>query len=647
MGNLAFDRGWFGRSRRYAAALSIVAGAGLVWTLSAASDVIVVDTPVERLGEFGLLHGAMYAPDGESLITWGSRGVFVRDMDSGAVTHALDGIQGGVFDFALSPDGQSFFHYSEWDVKVYRRDFATGAVLATYPGASTRVLSLALSPDGSRLATGTEQMIPNNAVLRIWDVDEVEVLHQITAHPQTIRSLAFSPDGSELLSGGAEMVMRLWNVTTGQEVDNYQGFNEDLYRVGFSPAGDRVLSAGRFTNSVRVWNKATRAVLGTIEGRDGDFSSDGNSLLLALPDGTISQVEIVTGDEEKRFESHDWNAFSARYSNDFSEVLSIGRDNTIRRWDTDTSDQIALYDGYTGSFRGVVHSPDDQFIATYDHDGQVAVWDRSTLVLIQNFRVRANNITFSSDGTMLAAACFSSTVVWNTSDWSEVLTIPSGFEFDSVAFSPDGSHLLTGRRGANPVSLWEVSSGDLIRHFTPSITSGPVMVAISPDSSMVAATGNDSAVSKAYLLDADSGAVLHEFITPTSSQSFRAVAFSPNSTQLMISTASRTIIRDVSTGNTLYDYGGGGLALSGNGFSPDGERFHAQGVIIGSPGPIAGVWDLGTGEGLIRYEGGHTRAIAGTAISPDGSSLWSAGEDGIVLEWDASYSVTGTNWALY
>jgi WD40 repeat protein len=69
------------------------------------------------------------------------------------------------------------------------------------------------SPDGTLLA-----IAHRDARIQLWDAGTLELRHTLLGHSNSIHGLAFSPDGRTLVSTSSDGTVRLWNVTSGEEL---------------------------------------------------------------------------------------------------------------------------------------------------------------------------------------------------------------------------------------------------------------------------------------------------------------------------------------------------------------------------------------------------------------------------------------------
>jgi WD40 repeat protein len=175
--------------------------------------------------------------------------------------------------------------------------------------------------------------------------------------------------------------------------------------------------------------------------------------------------------------------------------------------------------------------------------------------------------------------------------------IGQGESIYSIAFSPDGTKVLTG--GDSKATLWDLQ-GNPLQEFMGYSRS----VAFSPDGMKVLTVGD-----KATLWDLQ-GNSLQEFFYGNS------VAFSPDGMKVLIG-GNATTLWDLS-GNQLQKFKGHTHSVNSIAFSPDGTK-----VLTGSSDKIAILWDL-NGNQLQKFEG-HKYAIDAVAFSPDGTKILMAG----------------------
>src|SRR6266516_1297507 len=126
------------------------------------------------------------------------------------------------------------------------------------------VSTLAFSPDERLLATGSW-----DGTIKVWDLER-GILSGGQAGPgeepgrlshsllwtswqtDSIQSLAFAPDGRMLASGGDGTIVRLWDATSGTNLQMLLGPPSPVYTVAWSPDGS-LLASGGFDGRIRLW----------------------------------------------------------------------------------------------------------------------------------------------------------------------------------------------------------------------------------------------------------------------------------------------------------------------------------------------------------------------------------------------------------
>ncbi|MEU8992864.1 NB-ARC domain-containing protein, partial [Streptomyces sp. NPDC048558] len=199
---------------------------------------------------------------------------------------------------------------------------------------------------------------------------------------------------------------------------------------------------------------------------------------------------------------------------------------------------------------------------------------------------------------------------------------------NSVAFSPDGTHLATACADYT-VRVWDLATGDNVRTLTGH-TGGVYSVAFSSDGTRLATAGGDR---KVRIWDPATGETLRTLTGHT--RPVLSVVFRPDGTRLATAGVDRTVrIWDLATGETLRILTGHTGAVNSVGFSPDGTCL----ATVGEDEAVR-VWDLATGETL-RSLTGHTGGVNSVGFSPDGTCLATVGDDQAVRIWDLATGET-------
>ncbi len=208
--------------------------------------------------------------DGKLLATGGNDGqVKLWDATTGAPARAINAHTAPVTGLAFSPDGGRLFTSSQ-DKTIRAWQTADGAALG---GINTpaAINALALVSDAAQLAAGGADNL-----IRIWDVGtasgpqvaDAMPVATLTGHEQPVSALASVPGmPARVFSGSADGTARLWNVADGKVLHRLD-HGSAVTAVAVRPDGARFASAG--ASVAKLWNAADGKMLAEMR---GDVSS--------------------------------------------------------------------------------------------------------------------------------------------------------------------------------------------------------------------------------------------------------------------------------------------------------------------------------------------------------------------------------------
>ena len=510
-----------------------------------------------------------FSPDGTKLASGSvDKTVKLWDISTGRNISTLTGhteLPGSV---AFSPDGTKLASGSI-DKTIRLWEVSTGENIHTFTGHTDMVQSVAFSPDGTMLASGSQ-----DETVRLWNVSTGENIHRLGKTDNTstvaqmlrifsgrasgftqprfpVTSVAFSPDGTKLASGELGGMVKLWDVSSGENINTFHGYRGLSTSVAFSPDGTQLaFSISDGDGTVEIREAATGKNINTIVGHlDGVqsivFSPDGTQLAASLSGSGVKLWEIETGKQVSTFSEKVKTAKSVAFSPDGMTLASThpGTLGGIKLWDIETGRNIATLQGSRGRVWSVAFSPDGARLASGSEDKNVKLWDVDTgenTATLRGHTDEVHSVAFSPDGMKLASGSEDKTVkLWDVETGRNIATLEGHIgEVWSVAFSPDGTKLASGSADKT-VRLWEAETGKNI-------------------------------------------ATLEEHRDWVWS-----VVFSPDGTKLASGSDNTVELWEVETGKHLDTLQGDGRALMSVAFSPDGTKL----VSGSSTGPIL-LWDM-------------------------------------------------------
>src|SRR5262249_18834135 len=151
------------------------------------------------------------------------------------------------------------------------------------------VKSVAFSPDGKHLAAGG-----HDKTVRIWDAETGKETLTLQGHTDTVFCVAYSHDGKRLASATKNQTVKVWELATGHAAITLRprvAVYDDVLGVAFSPDGKHLAATN--SSNVRIWDVTTGNEVRLLKAGAGRvtsvaFSRDGKRLASASKDQRIA-----------------------------------------------------------------------------------------------------------------------------------------------------------------------------------------------------------------------------------------------------------------------------------------------------------------------------------------------------------------------
>lgn len=138
--------------------------------------------------------------------------------------------------------------------------------------------AVAFSPDGLRVAAGDE-----TGMLTIWDVNSGQVLQDKSAFNSRANAVVFSQDGGKVFIGGGLGRFNTWDIEKMRVVKSDIGGRNFLAKLVMSPDGKTLVSIGT-EGEIMLWSMPSGTLLQEIkvklQSNDVAFAPDGRFLFI-------------------------------------------------------------------------------------------------------------------------------------------------------------------------------------------------------------------------------------------------------------------------------------------------------------------------------------------------------------------------------
>jgi WD40 repeat protein len=296
----------------------------------------------------------------------------------------------GVNSVAISPDGQTIASAStDKTIKIWR--LQDGQLLRTLTGHDGTVGSVAISPNGQSIVSASW-----DGTIKVWRLRDGELLRTLKNHAfrsgitaqeidNRIFSVLITPDGETIVSGNADKTIKIWRLSNGQLLRTIAGHGDLVTSLAITPNGKNIVSGGH-DYAIKVWRLNDGQLLRTFSSdkdpipsfESASISPDGE-ILVSAHDYTIKIWRLRDGKLLRTISAIGCSNDNPIISKDGQKIIagSNADDNAIRIWRLRDGQLLRTIYGHNSSSVSLAISPNGKTLVSGSFDRTIKVWQLS------------------------------------------------------------------------------------------------------------------------------------------------------------------------------------------------------------------------------------------------------------------------------
>jgi len=484
------------------------------------------------------INSVSFSPDGKNIASADAKGIIKLWNRNDKSLKTLKGHKDHVYRVRFSPNGEMIASASR--DKTVRLWNLEGKPLRTFEGHTTAVQSVSFSPDGQSLISASE-----DGTVRLWNVnvkgpipppDDIDT----DRHNGSVNDVSFSSDGETFATAGDDNSVKLWDKEGGL-LETLKGHTRPVKSLSFSPKDNKTLVSVGNDNTVRIWklnNTSSLQVLTSHSAPANSVSFSPKDQILASVNNDVVELWSLPSGEEPSLK-HTLKGYVLAFSPDGKTIATASssknnpKNNAVKLWNLN-GQELKTSEGHKGVVTNLSFSSDGQMIAFASEDNTrnnntsegnpVKLWNLNG-EKIETLDEAASNISFSPNRPILALGGYDGTLkLWNFNNKELKKLGKHERRVTSVSFSPDGQMIASANDEENTVKLWNIDGKDpkTLRGHEAWVTS----VSFSPDGQIIA-SAHDNTV-KLWSRDGKELATLKGLLDSR----IRSVSFSQNGTMI-------------------------------------------------------------------------------------------------------------------
>ncbi|MEC4896141.1 MAG: serine/threonine-protein kinase [Oscillatoria sp. PMC 1051.18] len=285
----------------------------------------------------------------------------------------------------------------------------------------------------------------------------------LRGHYSSVHALSFSPDGKFLASGGADRIVKVWDLQTAREKASFSGHRSIIEAVFFTPDGRKIISSS-WDYTIKFWQLVNQEELETIQAHSGwikalAISKDGQILASASSDRSVKVWNLSKNAVWLNFSELENEIFSLAINPEKSLLVGGSSAGDIIIWDLKNSKKKVKIAGHDNSVTAINFSPSGKLLISASADKTIKIWHLASGNLIRNLAAHTeaiNALSINREGNLLISGSDDTLIkVWHpgSGDLLDTLAEHSA-PVKAVAISLDSSAIASASQDKT-IKLWQ------------------------------------------------------------------------------------------------------------------------------------------------------------------------------------------------
>ena len=407
-----------------------------VWETSMLSESVTLGRNLGSVGDIA------FTATGTSVVCGFTKGTLITwDVETQATEKVFKAMQKAQV-MTIGAKGTMFAAAQDELLKVW--NVKTGSVIATQMLSGSKVSCIEFDPAGKNLAIGAF-----DGTIRLWCLGESKEARLIppphNMFQDLVRDFSLSPDGKYLAwieKNSKEEEVKVWDLSLGQRVTTFAGHARNAKAVAFDKESKLIISMD-VEGTIRIWDIRAKSELVRFCPVVNDLESTNREFV--GPDGLLYVYEP-----------------GFRISSNGQGLMYYCPGRAVRIWDIAAQQELITIKADEQDIVSAGVSQDNVILALGSSDGTFGIWNISTGVNVARISGHPSEIRqfgFTPNGLRLVTRDISGNLkVWNTGDWSEMVTVPTGDLYSFFAINPNGSRIAIARSNGS-VTIHDMETG--------------------------------------------------------------------------------------------------------------------------------------------------------------------------------------------